>query len=246
MVPGAEAYLRERHHASGSSSRGSASAACPGSAPCCPAPISASPRARARRRASFTGLEEPPPISANVRRPRVRADRRRAWARSARARRSTIAASISARCSTTSSRRTRASLRHHDLRQGAVRRPGADHQPVLERERHQRFAPAPPGSTSRSARCSRCSSAASSSTRRSAPSPGEVAEPATSFPLYANKRALAQAQFTQKIPYPGLFRRLGPRPQPGRAGRVPRHHGGRGDQRRSSSSIRPPPRSASR
>ncbi len=74
MVPGAEPTCASGPP-SGSSSRASASAACPGSAPCCPAPTSAWPPARASR----PRLHGPGAAAADRRqrgRPALHADRR--------------------------------------------------------------------------------------------------------------------------------------------------------------------------
>ena len=67
---------------------------------------------------------------------------------------------------------------------------------------------------------------------------GEVAAEGARFPLYPSQRALAQAQFTEKLPYP---RSTSTAPCAGFEhrcpGRVPRHHRGRGDQHPASSST---------
>ena len=112
----------------------------------------------------------------------------------------TIVASTSARCSTTAWLRTspawtsRSSSRRLTATWCGPRAgsgtPAASTSP-----------PARPASTSGRARCSRCSPAASSSTRRSASDTSAVADAGASFPLYPSKSALAQAQFTEKIPF---------------------------------------------
>ena len=224
MVPARGRLSARRTRPSGSSSRASASAACPASARCCPAPISGSPRATGDAARTFTGLEEPPPISANV--------PGREYMLTAATLGSVSPGSpiyyrgidIGQVLGLPADRR-RTGARHQDLRPGAVPQSGAHHQPVLERQRHQRRARAPRASTSRSRRCRRCWPAGSSSTRRSARPPARWPSAGTRFPLFPNERARRRGAVHREDPVPGLFRRLGPRPQSGRAGRVPRHHG---------------------
>ena len=74
----------------------------------------------------------------------------------------------------------------------------------------------------------------------------EVAAAGARFPLYASERALAQAQFTEKLPFlvyfDGSVRGLEHRCP----GRVPRHHRGHGHQRQPRVRPRQPTRSGSR
>ena len=102
------------------------------------------PRARATDAREFTGLEEPPPISANV--------PGREYVLTA----STLGSVGAGSADLLSWHRYRPGAglqaepgrpgaRHQHLRQGAVRPSGPHHQPVLERQRHQRQRRALPG-----------------------------------------------------------------------------------------------------
>ena len=116
--------------------------------------------------------------------------------------------------------RGRAGTGRHHLRRGALPSAGALREPLLEHERHRH-----PRRDRRLRRARRLAPGAAGRRHRVRHATGrrasEVAAAGATFPLFASEQAVAQAQYTEKIPLPGLFRRFGPRPQPRRARGVP-------------------------
>ena len=131
-------------------------------------------------------------------RPRVRADRVDLGSVS-RALPSPTAASTSARCWVTSSPRTRG----RSTSRSSSRSPttaGALREPLLERERHRH-----PRRRRRLRRARRLAPGAADRRHRVRHAAGrrasEVAAAGATFPLFASEHAVAQAQYTEKIPY---------------------------------------------
>ena len=241
----AQAWSRERNRTcasrppSGSSSRASGSAACPGSAPCCRAPISASPRATARSARTFVGLEQPPPISANVPGREYTLTRRNAWARSS------PGAPIY--------------LSRHRYRPGAGLPAHPDEQgldiTIFVQEPRYTTACAP---TSRFWNASGINvSTGASGIDVQVGSLQSLLVGGIEFdtplgrqrwrgrrsrrqlPAVSQQGGVGARPVHREDPVPGRFRRLGAWAEPGRAGRVPRHQGRGGDQRATSSSTPP-------
>ena len=194
---------------------------------------------------TFTGLEEPPPISANV--PGREFVLTAAEPGLGQPRRADLLPRHRYRPGARlQAQRRRARPRHHDLRQGAVPRPGPHHQPVLECQRHQPSPRAPPASRSRLRSLQALLIGGIKVDTPLGAEKVEVAAEGARFPLYRERARIGAGAVHREDPVPGLLRRFRARLEHRCPGRVPRHHGGYGHQRQPQVRPRKPTRSGSR